>query len=182
MCHFSNLHVKLINGYKWLYVVEQCKSSVHVTGSPVLGSVLDYISHTWACVLQIIIISILALIFTVIISIIYNNVAEEVINKGEKDSSWLRYRLWWVFGILLPLHIGFGIKQLKLIIFEINRWIYQNLMKCLAIYKWIPLKLDFLEAWKSVQLKSNLAYPVIFYWFKQKCCPGKKSGLTRNLD
>ena len=32
---------------------------------------------------------------------------------------------------------------------------------CVYIYRWVPLKLDFLEAWKSVRLKRNLAYPII---------------------
>ena len=46
MWHFRNLDVKSINACKYLYVVKCHKSSAHVTGSPVLESILDYISHT----------------------------------------------------------------------------------------------------------------------------------------
>ena len=47
-------------------------------------------------------------------------------------------------------------------------------------YRWVPLKPDFLGAWKSVWLKHNLAYPIIIISLIIQGTFGKKSGLSGN--
>ena len=45
---------------------------------------------------------------------------------------------------------------------------------CKDEYRWVPLKPDFLGAWKSVWLKSNAAYPVIFSLVYMEKLPWQK--------
>ena len=47
-------------------------------------------------------------------------------------------------------------------------------------YKWVPLKPDFLRAWKSVWLKCNLAYPIIIISLIIQGYLAKKSRLSGN--
>ena len=50
----------------------------------------------------------------------------------------------------------------------------------LSSYRWVPLKLDFLGAWKSVWLKHNLAYPIILISLIIQGNLAKKSRLSGN--